>query len=559
MPPEISLPAAQGGAQPGIRTLLHSLVVGGVLASFAIMLVLARTHNVNWDEFYFLSLVHAHLDGRLDRPMQTFFVHLFGWLGAVPGDEMQQIFIARLVMLALFAATAASVFRIAAALTDTRAAWVATLAFVTSGFVIGHGASFRADPIAAFLLTSALALVLTTQMRLVQIVATAVLCALAVLVTIKSVLFMPAFLGALIWRMENRAVFWRIIGAAVLVPAIVIPLFLWHASGIDVAPGKELGANAQNALTTTLLGGRILPRAREILVWLPLSFGLIALAWMGLRAARNPRMLIVLLLLAAPVLSIVIYRNAFPYFFPFIVPTLAVVAAFGAARLRRTPTALFVLVLLMMLSGGAQSILSLGEDNRVQRATIAEVHRLMPTPVPYIDRNGMVSQFEKVGFFMSTWGLLNYRAAAEPVFADLIADRAPPLLIANSTALRLALAGHEFREHSLDLLPEDAAALRETYTHYAGPIWLAGQRVTATGGVDPVQIAVAGDYRLIADAPVIVDGQEVSPEGVVSLDVGVHDVAASAGSVVTLIWDTDAPADGDAIPPGKLYHDFWHF
>ena len=37
-----------------------------VFCAFAAMFVMAWTRNINWDEFYFLSHVHANLDGRLD-------------------------------------------------------------------------------------------------------------------------------------------------------------------------------------------------------------------------------------------------------------------------------------------------------------------------------------------------------------------------------------------------------------------------------------------------------------------------------------------------------------
>ena len=145
------------------------------IGGFSILLiVLAWTRNVNWDEFYFLSLVHEHLNGRLDRPMQTGFVHGFGWLARLPGDEMDQIFIARLVMTALFATTAYSVHRIAAHLSDRASADVAVLAFITSGFALAHGTSFRADPIAAALLMGALAMMATTRMKAWQVAAGAV-------------------------------------------------------------------------------------------------------------------------------------------------------------------------------------------------------------------------------------------------------------------------------------------------------------------------------------------------------------------------------------------------
>ncbi|MEM1088619.1 MAG: hypothetical protein AAGH90_12910, partial [Pseudomonadota bacterium] len=126
--------------EPNRSDVLTSSVVvrGAILLGFALLVVLSWTRNVNWDEFYFLSRIHEHLAGRLETPMQTFHVHLFGWLAHIPGTEMIQIFVARLCMTGLFAWTAWSIHRIATQLGDRRTADIAVLAFLTSGFALAH-------------------------------------------------------------------------------------------------------------------------------------------------------------------------------------------------------------------------------------------------------------------------------------------------------------------------------------------------------------------------------------------------------------------------------------
>jgi len=69
-----------------------------IFAAFIVHVVLAYTRNVNWDEFFYLSHVYAHLDGRLDRPLQTAFVHAFSWVQYLPGYESEQISVLRLFM-----------------------------------------------------------------------------------------------------------------------------------------------------------------------------------------------------------------------------------------------------------------------------------------------------------------------------------------------------------------------------------------------------------------------------------------------------------------------------
>ena len=155
---------------------LSRLTDGDVLrcvtyVAFTVLVAAAWMRSVNWDEFFFLSHVHAHLDGRLDRPMQTGYVHAFGWLAWIPGQEMGQIFAARLVMTARLGITCFSIYRVSDAMAGPRAAGVAVVAFLTSGFVLAHGASFRAEPIAASLLMTATAIVMTTRMAAFQIAA----------------------------------------------------------------------------------------------------------------------------------------------------------------------------------------------------------------------------------------------------------------------------------------------------------------------------------------------------------------------------------------------------
>ena len=74
--------------------------------------LLAFRINVNWDEFYFLSLVHDHARGTLATALQTFHVHLFSWLLAI-GGEIAQIIAARVVMAFLATGSAFMVYGIA--------------------------------------------------------------------------------------------------------------------------------------------------------------------------------------------------------------------------------------------------------------------------------------------------------------------------------------------------------------------------------------------------------------------------------------------------------------
>ncbi|WP_424833011.1 ArnT family glycosyltransferase [Ruegeria sp.] len=479
--------------------------------------------------------------------MQTFFVHGFTWLGALPGHEMEQIFAARLVMIGCLGLTTFSIHRIARHFTTRRSADIAVLGYLTSGFVLAHGASFRADPIAAALLTTSIMILLSTRLSFWQMVAAAIMSALAVLVTIKSALYLPAFLAVLIWRIEDRSAVLRIIVAGVLAGIICASLYLWHASGIRIAEGNETAHNAKDALNTTLLKSGMFPRATELLSWAMFSIPQIILVGLGVSARGSSRQVLLLMLFAAPLFAVVIYRNAFVYFFPFAVPLLMVGVAIGAQRLD-TSRRLTQLVVVMFAGFCIQVVQTLPDRAATQHATIAEVHRLFPEPVSYIDDSHMIASFPNPGFFMSGWGVARYRAEGHPVFAGIIAEHQPPMLIANKTALA----------HTMDpalpdgtapvLLPEDHAILRKSYVHYLGSIWLAGREVALTGV--PVQLVLPfpGNYRVEADQPVQIDTSMVETGDVLAVRTDPVKIIGPEGVTVRLIWDTGVAPSA----PGSL-------
>ena len=495
---------------------------GAIAICFLAMAVLAYTRNVNWDEFHYLSFVHLWLDGELDRPMQMGHVHAFGWLDLLPGSEMTQIFAARLVMLGCVAVTALSIHRIAAHFTTARFATLAVLAYLCSGFVLAHGGSFRADPIAAALLTSALAVAMTSRLAVWHLFVIGLLVALAHMVTIKSALYLPCFLGVLVWRLAERGAVLRLCFAALL------------------AGGKDTVSTASGAVRKTLLSHELFPRSDTILSWALFSLPQIALALLAFKAAGRSRLFIVLLLFIVPLMSVVIYRNAFVYFFPFAVPLLMVAAAIGAHRFLSQVT-LERAVLLMLAGAALQVALILPENARTQRDTIAEVHRLFDAPVSYIDGYGMVSSFDNTSFFTSSWGVAGYRARGAAVFPDIIATKRPPLLIAHRRPLGAAMWEDFARNSDLDLLPEDRAALRASYVHYSGSLWLAGAHAELGPEPQVLTLPFPGRYRIEATGPVVINSVAYKPGDSLDVQDLELDVTGDVGTKLRLIWDTGVP------------------
>jgi hypothetical protein len=102
-----------------------------------------------------------------------------------------------------------------------------------------------------------------------------------------------------------------------------------------VPPGNDTASNAREAVSTGLLSGQIFPRRNDIALWVLLSMPALVLVVIGLKRGGPDHRKTHLWAFALPCLSFVVYRNAFPYFFPFIAPPLMVLAAAGAYRWRQ--------------------------------------------------------------------------------------------------------------------------------------------------------------------------------------------------------------------------------
>jgi hypothetical protein len=533
-----------------------------IALALALQLWLAICLNVNWDEFYFLNLIHEQRRGTLDQPLQTFHVHLLAWLPLLPADEIGQITAGRFLMAGCQWATLWLVWATARAMAGCQAALLGVLAYLAAEFTLAHGASFRADPLAAALLMLALHIVAVRRLNAPQMVVAALAGALAGLVTIKSALYLPALLGAAIWRLstavDRRDTLMRLAATAALGLVALGALFLWHRGQLGPPQLRSAVSDAGGAFRTTLLAGA-LPRASELAFWAPRSVVLLFLLVLGLVAARNRERLpaLAIALFAAPLLSVLFYRNAFPYFFPFITAPAALVAAVGAGALARGPTLRTGLLVLSAASLLTQILRVLPHDQLAQRAVLAAVHAAFPEPVPYIDRAGMVSTFPRQGFFMSTWGLGAYRSAGVPLFPDILQQSGPPLIIANAYALDVALRGQRGDPDRPVLLEADAATLHDSYIQHWGPIWVAGKRLTLDGGARAAfDIAVSGPYTVEAQTPVRIDGRDRLPGAVVALARGRHFAQSTASAHITLRYGKALPRPAADPPAGPI---FWGF
>lgn len=539
------------GLHRGWRAPLTGLLLSLVGATYLFHFVLLGRLNVNWDEFYFLSFVHELERGGLSRTWVTFHVHLFRWLVDWGGDEVVQVIRARLVLFGLLAATSAVIYRVAARLMRREAALFAVLCYLSFTFVLRSGTSFRADPLATFFVVAAVDLLLPPRGVLRAAMAGASL-GLALLVTIKSSIhlaMLALLLGAMLSALPGarRALLARAGAAAVALALVFVVGHSWHSLHVSPALAIDGAGFLPRTLSTMFGTGSLFPQARVLhrsvvenaLVWLMLVAGLgVALARLFGSSPEQRVRSRILLCLAAPLLTLAFYRNAFPYYYVFILP-LAVLGcglAFEAAAEWRVGSrpwlgpSLAAVAALAVFSGGLSYLARNSADETLaQRQVLGVIHRMFPQPVPYVDRCAMVASFEKVGFFMSSWGIQDYRSARQPIFEDLLRDRPVGFLIANSPSLRIDLPRAAFRGFPLALLAEDFDVLRSNFVHHWGAVFVQGKELAlpAAPAALEFEILSSGVYTLEAAGPVVLDGSPIEPGRSVTLASGPHTIAAT--------------------------------
>lgn len=557
-----------------VRPAVSRRVIFAIIGlAFAAHLHVLRYRNINWDEFWFLAFVYDYARGTLAVPLQSFHVHLFGWLPLTGGHEVDQIIVARMAFLLLLIGTCACVYRLARRVASVDASWFAVLCCAGYTNILYHGTSFRTDGLCVFLLMAALVLAQSRASRLAALSASAVLVAVALLVTIKSVFFVPTVGAAVVAGSlrESRisAVVKDLLLFGTALTGATLGLYFWHVYSLAAPSALEsVAAFLQGSADKAVIRDVFFPGLfafRETVRGNLIQWGLLLYAIALLAHRLIVRQKVVetwsLLALAAPLLSLLFYRNTFPYFFVFLMPPVLVLCALTFDEWTRRAGAgplhdahLTVLATLAIGVGvGWYGLRPLPDGTSVQRQVIGAVHDIFPEPVPYIDRNGMIASFPKVGFFMSSWGLDDYRADRTPIFANLLRTHQPKLLIDNAPALSAAFGGRGSRL----LFEEDAAALQESFVRYWGPVYVAGRQMRLQQGADATwDVLVPGSYRLESDGPVTIGGSLYAPASAVALATGPVVLRSELTQEIVLRTADAGPAPSYPPPDGPLFTGF---
>jgi hypothetical protein len=546
-----------------VERILSATAVAACAGMIVYKLILVRLLNVNWDEFSFLSLVYQRARGELTAVMQGAFTHAFAWLPAIPGDEMDQVLVARYAMVLLLALTAWLIWRLARIWLHGFAALVPVFVYLSFIPVMEHGGSFRFDSILAPLSVAPLVLLLAPGFGPRRDWFAGALLGIGFAVSVKVVLFAPVVLvTVLLQRKSDRdGVDWRaaahtlarVAGAAALVAVLLIGL---HWFAIAPIPQDSVAEFAGSAVRKTLLDVPWFPRSyyfARSFDWQPYPWLMIGLGALIALVRRD----FTIAALGLSLVPLAFYRNAYPYYYVIMLAPASILAGYAIAvvwklvRLHASAVVSNSLVAVLWLGFIVQAIrfgsLLAFDDQVLQRQTLAAVHQIFPAQVNYIDRCGMVPSFRKVGFFMSTWGVEDYRARGEPFLPGVLSTDRPAFMLMNTNRLDPANKGPR------GLLPEDRALVARYFLEYWGPIRVAGGRGLLES-TDPVAVTVpyAAEYRLVSSEPVLVNGEVRHHGDVIAVPAEGVTVARKPGSAgeaisISLILATaQAPP---SIPP----------
>lgn len=531
-----------------------------IALTLAAHFALAQGRAINWDEFFHYSQVHAFARGEWLQPLQTLHARVFAWALDVPGGPVDQIVAIRMVVFGFVVATAAAIYAIARRFADQATSLGCAMLYLSAGFVLQHGTSFRADAQIAGLLTTALAILLRARLGPLAIIAVAALCALATLESIKTVLYAPAFAGVawLRWSESglDRATLARLVAVPVAALSIFGLLYLGHAetvvtSGSSGVAAKAVVSNSGQKMFS--IGG--LPYyhfiAKAALLALVFAVLVVITPVILRRTALSLPEKVAVAGLWLPITVVGFYHNTAPYFYVFILAPVAAACApaLGIAAHRYSLRAICILLVV-----GALALLAI-EDRRAQdnqRAVVAAAGEIFGKPVDYFDFPAMLGSWPKANHFMTPWGQDAYLARQAPSFRETMERRTVPLVIENSVEWEHLL---RTRASSPAFLPEDVAALREGYVRYWGPLFVAGRKVAPGTAEHRSEFLVPGPYT-VRGGPVRVDGQTLPPGTIVELARGYHAIGSAGADTAYLVWGANPGRPTAAAPASGFWADF---
>ena len=511
---------------------------------------IAFNRAINWDEFYHHSLIYDLLSGELSQTFQTFMARIYSWVPDLTSDIKSQFLILRIGGLATLLIAAISIFLCTRAFASRSTSLVCSLSYLGAGYVLQHGASYRADTLAAGGLLLGASVLLRTDLRFAWLAIGATITALASMLTIKVVLFAPIFAGVALYRLSKSNGKIGTLKSLVLFVGLTVVIWMagiyFHSLSI-----KEADPTGVVSLSLRVMFGfgdlpyySVIPIAA--ILSLPLAIAILITPIVLLiknKEMRHDKYAIWGFWL--PVLSLAFYHNTAPYFYAYLLAPLAVACApvFDWFCKRYSPAFLGVLIL---LNAGAVWSLEERQTLKNQMALLKGVQSIAPNRYSYFDANGMAGWLKKENHFTTLVGQDRYWHNEVPRYADVMAAKAVPLVLATDPAFQGAL-DHE--AETTAFFAADRDAIRESYIPFWGPVHLAGKELEP-GEQATWNVRVPGSYTV--KGRMLVDGTNFETGDVIELRRGTVMLAETGDAPASLTWG-DNIAKPSLAPPSRPY------
>ena len=542
------------------RTIAAGLAV--LIGLLLLQLYLVWFKSFNWDEFLHYGHVFAGRNGTLDAPFQVLHARILFWAPDTAASIVDQMRSARVFMFVCTVVTLAAIYGLAKCFTNRENALLAAIAYLSAGYVFTQSFSIRADPMAAASLMSALYLMTNKVKPLASYLVAGALVGLAGMTTMKSIFYAPCFTGLawLIWcESEDKRKTLMCFATATLATALSFgAIYLWHTS--NLAPLPEKFADTSKFIA----GGRrwIFPESFSALKYVmrQAAWGLIFLfgilcagfAWKSEELSTAQK--IALAGLAAPLLTLLFYRNTFPYFFVYLLAPLAVAISASWGLLVQRYGAVAILASFCI----APIILTATTPRDVmvrQEALIDYLHAEYPQGTGYLARSSMLPDYPRVISHLATGpGMVGYNQRQRPLIAEAFARGELPFILATGD---LIVAGLNGADHPEGFLPEDVIVMHDHFVHQWGPIFREGEQIGPLMGEQDITFPRPGPYTLDGHA-VVVNGSRIEHGETIILDAGVHSIYCPRDcDSRTVLWRGDElPGTPPVVPSGPFYTSF---
>ncbi len=469
------------------------------------------------------------------QPLQTLYLRAFVWVTALPGSEIDHIIVVRVFMFGCLVVTALSIAGIVSSLSTRTTGLICAACYLSAGLILHHGTAFRTDIMTAALLSLALWIIAASSLSWKSIASMGFLVGIAGMITIKSVLWAPAFvgLGLIRWHTEGwkPALFIRFIFAALAAGLTFATVYFFHSRGVASDPDASASAligNASTRMFTFPYLEKLPVILTAVLTALPLAAFIILLPILLIRSANDIAAKAGILGLWAVALVPLFYVNSYPYFYAFILPPVAV-SIYLAVEAAQTRYSVFALAIVMAVNGVANWALDERGILHNQRLVLETVRQNLPGPVTYFDCCASIGSWPSGNGFRTAWGVDQYLAATRPAFRDRMLQEPVPLLIAGGWSQQV------FQDSGPTdkFLSEDVEALRNTYIPFWGPIHLAGIELRPLEE-RKWEALVPGPYTV--EGSVAIDGAVYADGDTISIDRGTWELQETNGAQARLVW-----------------------